>query len=157
MISNGPLFLLDANACNALQSIGELNQLERLALAGKIDLMYTETTWDEARFGSLTRNKKVSNFFFVGLSEDVEHSQLQQPWRDEIGRVVFPRGIKTDNERRDVEALLTVRMTDGYFVTNDGASKNQPRGILGCKSQLSALGIKVLNFTDALKQALQAV
>lgn len=156
--SNDPLlFLLDANACNALQRIGELNELEHLAHARKIDLMYTETTWDEAQFGSLIRRDKVRQFFFVGLSKDEENNLLQQPWRDEIGRLVFPHGIKSDSQRRDIEALLTVKMSCGYFVSSDGGSKRQPGGILGHKSQLAVLGVEVLNFTEALKYALQAV
>ena len=57
--SDLPLFLLDANACNALQQVGELNELEQLGRRGVIDLQYTETTWDEARYGSKLRNKKV--------------------------------------------------------------------------------------------------
>lgn len=152
-----PLFLLDANACNALQRIEELNKLEHLAHAGKIDLMYTETTWDEAQFGSQIRRDKVREFFFVGLAKDQENSLLQQPWRKEIGRLVFPHGIKNDGQRRDIEALLTVKMSCGYFVSSDGGSKRQPGGILGYRSQLAILGIEVLNFTEALKYALQVV
>lgn len=155
-INDPPLFLLDANACNALQRIEELNELECLARARKIDLMYTETTWDEAKFGSLIRRDKVRQFFFLGLNKDEENHLLQQPWREEIGRIVFPHGIKSDCQRHDIEALLTVKMSCGYFVTSDGGSKKQPGGILGNKSQLAILGIEVLNFSEALKYALQA-
>lgn len=151
-----PLFLLDANACNSLQRIGELNKLEHMAQAGLIALLYTETTWDEAQFGSLDRCRKVSDYFYVGLSNDEENLQLQQPWWQAIAQIVFPAGVKNDNQRRDVRALLTVKMSGGCFVTSDGASKSQPGGILGHKAQLAQLGIEVLNFTEALARAQSA-
>lgn len=153
---DSPLFLLDANACNALQKIGELNELESLAQAGLIELLYTETTWDEAKFGSAVRRKKVEEFFFVGLAADEENSQLQWPWRNAIAARVFPAGVTNDNQRCDVEALLTVKMSGGYFVTSDGASKTQPGGILGHRRQLAELGVEVLNFTEALAYAKSA-
>lgn len=149
------LFLLDANACNALQKIDELNQLENLANVGIINIMYTETTWCEAAFGSQIRHYKVSQFDWNGLSEDYENNRLQQPWREQIGRLIFPYGTRTDGQRRDIEALLTVKMSGGYFITRDGGSKSQPGGILGHKSQLATLGIEVLDFTDALTYALK--
>jgi len=151
------LFLLDANACNALQGIDELNKMERLANGGIINIMYTETTWREAAFGSQIRHRKVSQFDWNGLSEDYENNLLHQPWREQIGRLIFPYGTRTDGQRRDIEALLTVKMSDGYFVTRDGGSKSQPGGILGHKSQLAILGIEVLDFTDALEYALEIV
>lgn len=151
-----PLFLLDANACNSLQRIGQLNELEGMAQAGLIHLLYTETTWGEAQLGSPGRCRKVSDYFFVGLSNDNENVQLQQPWREEIAQIVFPAGVRNDNQRRDVEALLTVKMSGGCFVTSDGASASQPGGILGHKTELAQLGIEVLNFTDALARAQSA-
>ena len=148
-----PLFVLDANACNSLQRIGQLNELERMRETRLIDLLYTETTWDEAQLGSLKRHSKVSKYLFVGLANDECNCQLQQPWREAIARVVFPGGLRSDNQRRDVEALLTVKMSKGCFVTSDGASKSQPGGILGHKAELAQLGIQVLNFTEALERA----
>lgn len=145
-----PLFLLDANACNSLQRIDELNDLERMAAEGVIDLLYTETTWDEAQYGCSKRMKKVNDYLFIGLSIDEHSDQIQQPWRDTIAALVFPDGIRTDNQRRDVDALLTVKMSGGIFVTSDGGSKSQPGGILGFKVKLAELGIEVLNFADAL-------
>lgn len=153
---NPPLFLLDANACNALQQIGDLNKLESIARAGLIDLFYTETTWDEAQSGSSIRREKVEEFFFVGLPNDGENLQIQEPWRDAIASVVFPSGLASGSQRRDVDALLTVKISGGCFVTRDGASKTQRGGILGHKYQLAALGVEVLNFTDALARAKDA-
>ena len=150
-----PLFLLDANACNALQRIGELNDLERLAKDGVIDLLYTETTWDEAQCGSFDRTQKVENYLFIGLPTDDQNVQLQQPWRDAVAALVFHAGVWSDNQRRDVEALLVVKMSGGYFVTRDGGSRSQPAGILGCKAKLAELGVEVLNFPDALQRARQ--
>jgi hypothetical protein len=133
-----PLFLLGANACNAKQAIAELNELERIGRSGRIDLQYTETTWDEARRNSERRQAKVHKSLFTGANVNRE---LEAPWREAIARAVFPEGIVTDDQRRDVEALLTAKLAGGYFVTRDGASKTQPGGILGHKAELAALGI----------------
>jgi hypothetical protein len=148
-----PLLLLDANACNALQRIADLNELEQLAEAGCIDLAYTETTWHEALIGSLRREEKVIDFYFVGLSDDKENRDLRRLWREAISQLLFPRGAKTDGQWRDVDALLTVKMSDGCFVTRDGGSKTQPGGILGHKHELAKLGIRVMDFGQALAYA----
>lgn len=145
-----PLFLLDANACNALQQIEELNEIEYLGRKGSIELQYTKTTWDEARYGSLNRDIKVSTFVFTGL---VGLSEYVSPWWDAIAQIVFPKGIKGENQRRDVDALLTAKLAGGVFVTRDGGSKSQPGGILGHKTELAGLGIEVLNFPNALQRA----
>ena len=154
--TQGPrLFLLDANACNALQQIVELNELERLGRVGTIDLQYTETTWTEAQVGSALREAKVTRFVFSGLP-DLDDLGLQQPWRDAIASIVFPNGIRNENQRRDVEALLTVKLAGGCFVTRDGASSTQPGGILGHTAELAAIGIEVLSFSEALECAQRA-
>ncbi|MDS4076308.1 MAG: hypothetical protein RKO68_10155 [Candidatus Accumulibacter sp.] len=147
---NRLLFLLDANACNARQQIAELNELERIGRSGLIDLEYTETTWDEARRNSERRQAKVDRRLFVGLNGDTE---LEAPWRESIARVVFPEGVLADDQRRDVEALLTAKLAGAFFVTRDGASKTQPGGILGHKVELAALGIEVLTFQEAVQRA----
>ena len=116
--------------------------------------MYTKTTWDEAQYGSSIRDQKVGEFAFLGLNNAPE---LEGPWREAIARVVFPKGVKNDNERRDVEALLTVKIAGGAFVTRDGGSKSQPGGILGHKRELAGLGIEVLNFDAALQRARETV
>jgi len=144
------LFLLDANACNSRQRIDELTELERLGREGVIELQYTETTWDEARRGSEPRDEKVAKFLFTGLPADSAH---QGPWREAITRVLFPDGSLNESRKHDVEALLTAKMSGGVFVTRDGASKSQPRGILGSKDELAMLGIEVVNFTQALRIA----
>jgi hypothetical protein len=147
---NPRLFLLDANACNSRQRIDELTELERLGREGVIELQYTESTWDEARRGSEQRDEKVANFIFTGLPADSAH---EGPWCEAITRVLFPDGSLNENRKRDVEALLTAKMSGGVFVTRDGASKSQPRGILGSKAELATLGIEVVSFTEALRIA----
>jgi len=155
--ANPLLFLLDANACNARQQLGELNELESMARVGLIELLYTETTWDEAQLGSSDRRGKVEQFFFVGLDNDEENTKLQMAWRNSIAAVVFPSGIANVTERRDVEALLTAKISGGRFITRDGASKTQRGGILGHKHQLAELGIEVLSFSEALTCAQTAL
>ena len=149
-ICDKPVFFLDANACNALQQIAELNELEEMARIGLIELQYTETTWDESRYGSAARDGKVAEFIFCGLAGV---NELEVPWRETIGMIVFPEGVKNENQKRDVDALVTVKLAGGVFVTRDGGSTTQPGGILGHKAELASLGVEVLNFTEAVQRA----
>lgn len=157
LVVDTPLFLLDANACNARQQIEELNELERLADVGKIELMYTESTWNEARFGSEERRTKVDRRYFLGLDEFGENASLVNSWRKDIGQVVFPRGVVNERQRRDIEALLVVKISGGYFVSNDGGSNKQPGGVLGNRDALASCGIKVFSFAEALRHAIALV
>jgi hypothetical protein len=148
-----PLYLLDANACNARQSIPALNELERLAEEGLIQLCYTYVTWDEAQRGSVMRRIKVDDFFYLGLASDDENKLIQEQWRKKIENIVFPFHEKSESQRADIEALLIVKMAGGCFVTRDGGSTTQPGGILGHRDKLALLGIEVVGFDEALRRA----
>jgi hypothetical protein len=149
-----PFYLLDANACNARQKIEELNELEEFSRRGLIVLQHTETTWNEAMSGAgpgaLSRDRKVADFVFTGLAGV---SELEERWRNQIARILFPSGTKDLSQEGDVRAVLTAKLAGGIFVTRDGGSKTQPGGILGHKAELAALGIVVLSFPDALRHA----
>ena len=54
------------------------------------------------------------------------------------------------SQQNDVEILLTAKLSGAILVTTDGASKTQPRGILGSKKELEALGIKVVAPSEAV-------
>ena len=141
------LFHLDANAVNARRMNCDLNELELLAETGVIDIQFSETANMEASAGSKLRSDKVDEYTWAGLTAD---ASLEDEWRRKIQVAVFPFGVHSDSQRNDIEVLLTAKLAGAVLVTTDGASKTQPRGILGSSGELAALGIKVLSPQDAL-------
>lgn len=146
------LLHLDANAVNARQRDPSLNELEQLAALGKVDLEYSETAYNEAGHGSYLRQAKTVNYTWAALSGQPE---LEADWRALIEKAIFPFGVKTDSDRKDVEVVLTAKIAGAILVTRDGDSKTQPRGILGSRPELAALGVTVLTFSESVAYAKQ--
>ncbi|MBK6980145.1 MAG: hypothetical protein IPH30_00440 [Betaproteobacteria bacterium] len=144
------LFFLDANAVNARQRDSALNELERMAQAGLIEVQYTEVTFAEASHGCGKRSEKAAEFEWAGV---VEESGFPAQWREAIEKAVFPGGVQSTSQQNDVTALVTAKLAGAFFVTTDGASKTQPRGILGSRCDLSELGIDVLTPIEAVALA----
>lgn len=144
------LIHLDANAVNARQADDSLNELEHLAVLGKVDLEYSEIAYIEAGHGSSARQTKTENYTWAGLSGQPE---FEADWRAKIEKAIFPLGVNTDSDRNDVEVVLTAKIAGAVLVTRDGNSKTQPRGILGSRKELAALGIMVLTFSEAVTYA----
>ena len=146
------LIHLDANAVNARQAGDSLNELERLAALEKVDLMYSKIAYIEAGHGSSARHAKTENYTWANLSRQPE---LEVDWRAKIEKAIFPLSVNTDSDRNDVEIVLTAKIAGAVLVTRDGDSKTQPRGILGSRVELAALGIMVLTFSEAVTYAKQ--
>lgn len=144
------LFHLDANAVNAKQLNPDLNELERLASLGIVELEYSEVAYDEAANDKGIREAKAELHTWAGLSHQLE---LEATWRTLITNATFPNGAPSASQKNDVEILLTAKMAGAILVTSDGASNSQPRGILGSKRELEALGIKVVTPSEALALA----
>lgn len=146
------LFHLDANAVNARQRDTNLNELEHLAALGEIVLEYSETAYNEASHGSNFRQAKTESYTWAALSGQPEFEKV---WRAMIEKAIFPCGVKTASDRKDVEVVLTAKISGAVLVTRDGGSKTQPRGILGSRAELAALGVTVLTFSEAVAYAKQ--
>lgn len=144
------LFHLDANAVNARQNDPYLTELERLATIGAVELEYSEVAYGEAEHGNGMRKAKAERLTWTGLSHQPD---LEDSWRTLISDATFPNGAITASQRNDVEILLTAKIAGAILVTADGASKSQPRGILGSKMELDALGIKVVTPAEAVSLA----
>ena len=148
--SEAMLFFLDANAVNAKQRDSALNELERMAQAGLIELQYTQVTFAEASHGCGKRAEKAAELTWAGV---VEESGFPAQWRQTIEKIVFPGGVRSQSQENDVTALVTAKLAGAFFVTTDGASNTQPRGILGSKRELAELGIAVLTPAEAVALA----
>lgn len=125
-----------------------MNELCKLAENGKCQLFMPKVAWDEAQEGNdVLRQEAAWEYFFVGLT----HTPSQKRWFEKVGAIVFPNGIKSKSQENDVWNLIAAREMNYPFVTNDGASKSQPGGILGNVRALKAIGITVLRDWEAVR------
>ena len=143
-------FLLDANLINARQQDPAVNELERLREQGRADLEFTEMAYMEAATGSDKRACKAAEYTWSGATNQFGQEDI---WREAIAKAVFPGQTLTANQQNDVENLLIAKLTNAIFVTRDGASRKQPRGILGSRTSLEELGIRVARPEEALALA----
>ncbi len=127
-----------------------MNELENFFQKGNIELEFTESAYNEASKGSDQRADKAAEYTWCGATNQFGGEDY---WRKVIAQAVFPGQGLTSNQKNDVENLLVAKLTDAIFITRDGASRRQPRGILGSRTQLEELGIKVMNPEEALNLA----
>lgn len=149
------VFHLDANAVNARQKNPDLNRLEDLGRSGAVWIEYSRTAYDEASDGCGRRAEKAKDYTWAGLNGQSDFEEQKQEKRVDIARIVFSNGIETTSQVNDVEILLTAFMCRAILVTSDGASKTQPRGILGSKADLAKIGVRVMTPNEALEEALK--
>lgn len=141
------VYHLDANRINARQQDKDVNQLELWHKYGVIFLEMSLTAYDEACVGNACREEKASDYTCVSTSWEMKE------WRIILENILFPRGVKKQNESNDISILLLAKMANATLVTNDGGSKSQPGGILGNKERLLAeCGIRVLNAGQAVAE-----
>jgi hypothetical protein len=145
-------FHFDANAVNARQANSDLNRLEDLERSGAVWIDYPRPAYDEASAGCEFRAEKAAEYVWMELSGQPEFEEQK---RAAIARIVFPNGVKTIQQKNDVEILLTAFMCGAILVTSDGASNTQPRGILGSKADLAEIGVRVMSPREALEEALR--
>lgn len=143
------MFHIDTNLLNSRQKIENMNQLEKWANDGVITLEMAERTLHEATAGNHpARTKKAIGHIFSITYADTgdERSRLA-----EIEKILFPSGAKDQNQKNDAEIVFNAGKYCRILITNDGASKKQPRGILGNKDELKRkCGIDVMNDSEAV-------
>jgi hypothetical protein len=70
---------------------------------------------------------------------------------NQISTVIFPQGIKSQQEANDVEMVFNAHKYERILITNDGESKRQAGGILGNRERLRSLGIQVVRDYEAVE------
>lgn len=146
----GLMFHIDTNRLNSRQEIENMNQLEKWANDGVITLEMAERTLREATAGNHpARTKKAVGHIFSITYADTPDEQNRLV---EIEKTLFPSGAKDQNQKNDAEIVFNAGKYCRILITNDGASKKQPGGILGNKDELKRkFGIDVMNDGDAVK------
>ena len=141
-------FQIDTNRINSRQSEPHMNQLEKWEENGVIELTSSDPARREMVAGNNPRRVSKTHGMICSLtySETAPERQTLQ----QIETILFPNGCKDQNQRNDVEIVFNAWKYKYILITNDGGSKSQPRGILGCKRELANLGITVMKDQEAV-------
>ena len=141
-------FQIDTNLINARQVNDNINQLEKWHNDGVIEIIISEVASSEAKQGNDCKRAKKANSYIYSMT--IADFSEEKHKMDEIASIVFPNGITTQNQLNDVEIIFNAYKYGRILVTNDGASKRQPGGILGNAKQLGKIGIKVMTDREAV-------
>ncbi len=95
----------------------------------------------------LTGVPKRSEYIYSSplATTENERQELQ-----EIERILFPNGAKSESERNDASIVFTAGKYQTILVTNDGGSKRQPGGIIGKREELKRRGIQIMTDGEAV-------
>src|SRR5205823_5811786 len=134
-----------------------MTALRKWADAGDIKLVYTEEIQAElerCRDPKIrTASRELSVLFAKSLDEIEEEDQ-----RTRISRILFPDGLRSENDRVDVDTIRIAQLWGAIVITNDGASKTQPGGILGAANRLHPeIGVQVMRDFEAAELAARLV
>lgn len=142
------MFHIDTNRINSRSKLPAMNQLEQWFVNGVIFIEWSTVAQKEAITGADSlREEKAQSYVFTETLATTHEEQVQLA---NIGKILFPKGIINTNQRNDVEIVFNALKYSGFLITNDGASKSQPGGILGHKNELKALGITVMSDKEAV-------
>ena len=127
-----------------------MNQLEEWHRNGVISIQMPEEAHLEGLKGeNPDRAKKARSYIYSIVSQD-----MQGQYRlilEEIESILFPSGAQTVNQLNDVRIVFNAAYYMAILVTNDGASSNQPNGILGSKTKLAKFGVQVMRDFEAVE------
>jgi hypothetical protein len=142
------MFHIDTNRLNARRALATMNQIEKWADDEVILINMSAAAYDEARAGSSPqRTRKATGFIFTIETED---EILEHPSYQHIETALFPDGAKDQNQRNDVLVVFEAQKYGAILITNDGASKSQPGGILGNRDKLKGM-VRILSDAEAVE------
>lgn len=145
-------YMIDTNRANSAGRLPHMNQLEKWRDDGVIELIMSDTVRDEIAAGGSALQRRVDGqIFTIGT----ELNQDEEGVRSRIASIIVPDGAKTpnQNQRNDVEIVFQAKKYMRALITDDGASRRQPGGILGNRDQLlRELGIQVWRDEEAVEE-----
>ena len=142
-----PIFHLDTNLLNAKQKLPEVNQLEKWIEDEVILIVMSATARGESLAGSNLLRVKKANTHIYTVSDPINESD---PLYRRIESCIFPDGAKDENQKNDIRIVCEAEKYQAILITNDGASKSQPGGILGNRDKFSDR-IKIMNPMEAVQ------
>ena len=125
-----------------------MNQIQKWHRDRVVILEMSEVAQTEARKGRDMR--RTSKALGYSCSETLAtHSEDADIFR-QLEEVLFPAGAKSASDKNDIEIAFNARKYSAILVTDEGASKSQPRGFLGCRAELNELGVTVMRDFEAV-------
>jgi hypothetical protein len=141
------MFHIDTNRLNARQALETMNQIEKWADDEVILTNMSGTAYGESKAGnSVQRTNKANSYIFTIEMEDeiADHPDYRR-----IEAALFLGGAKDENQKNDVRVVFEAQKYGAYLITNDGASKTQPGGILGNREKLRDM-LRILSDGEAV-------
>lgn len=155
------IFTIDSNSINARQKIAAMNELEHLAVSGKVKIVGTQRLFDEMKLYPPGMQKalgleNVYEPFTVGMSRIGSAyiaPQNNKPSFAQLAKIMFPNiaiELLNENQQNDVMHVIGhIFSSSDYFVTlntKDFIDK-------GKASELKTLGIHVITPDEAVQIA----
>jgi hypothetical protein len=141
-------FQIDTNRINSKERIHNMNQLEQWNLDGVIHIEMAAVAQKEA-INKADSKRKEKAFSYI-YSETLANTQEDRELLTKVETLLFSGGTKNQNQKNDVEIVFNADKYKCILITADGASKSQPGGILGHKTELKMLGIEVMTDEEAV-------
>ena len=152
-----PIFHFDTNLINAKQRLAEVNRLERWAADEVILINMSGVAHAEAQAdGNPHRVKKAATHIFtIDSADEGDETSPEAGGTDQLFATVeatlFEGGAQNDNQRNDVRIVCEAIKYQATLVTNDGASKSQPGGILGNRDKLKVFAnLEIMSPAEAM-------
>ena len=143
-----PIFHIDTNLINARGLLCTMNQIEKWANDEIILINISGVSYREALAGNNAQRTKKTRTYLHTLTD--ENSDITCKRYREIVNAIFPQSAKNQNQHNDVRVIFEAAHWNAILVTRDGASKNQPGGILGNRDKLRDI-VKLLSDTETVE------
>jgi|GEM_PF-1308559 len=149
-------FQLDTNRINARAKLPGMNKLEQWENDGVIQLLMSDVALSEVGQGAggALRSEKARNYVFT---ETIGCTPNEKEMVQNIGHILFPDGAKKQSDDNDILIVFHAWKNDYILLTDEGASKRQPGGMLGNREQLKSLGIQVMSDMEAVSLVEDAI
>ena len=145
------VFQMDTNLLNAKQRLPDVNQLEYWYDNGIIILIWSEVAQNEAKnTNKINLLKKADTHIYTINDEQDGADSISEKIKIQINEIFGINANSTTNEINDAKIVCEAAKYCAILVTNDGASKSQPKGILGRRDQLSKF-VKIVTPQEAVE------
>lgn len=142
-------FIVDTNRANTRRQLFAMNKLQQWKSDGVIRLNYTFEIQRELERCRNPKFREASHALGVLFARSCSAIEEKEQ-RDKIAGIIFPNGLKDNTDRVDVDTIRVAQLWGAIVITDDGASKRQPGGLLGATLRLHReVGVKVIRDVDA--------
>jgi hypothetical protein len=143
-----PILHIDTNLINSRQKLPAVNTLEKWYADAVILINMAGTAREEALVGRDARRTQKANqqIFTMTAPAPIDSTRFKA-----IESVLFPGGARDENQRNDVRIVSDAIHYAAILITNDGASRSQPGGMLGNRDVLTQrFGVRILSADESV-------